>query len=433
MRFRSSSLVQSSQCHHNTWLDLCIASPPVVFFNTAELSAEIPFFGEAIINIQSKDTIVESFNAKLVLRVVHMQHPSNGLCHNCRNVLNDIHSWEFLSQAKELCVGQHGFTFEAQLPGNLPPSVATPGISITYTLTATAAVRHIGSRSASRVHFERDVLVKRTIPQPEYPHQSIRLFPPTELLVRATYNSVIYPRTVPSLSIKITGVLKHHKKFKMVDIWILRSIAWELQEFVRIPIGSCKQPQNFPAPTRRIHEKDKGLETTKQDNIRIQLLRSGLLLEGWKSDYSILDSNVEAEFDISPDFHKSLAGTSASSDRTGAKDLKAWDGTEIWHKVRLELTLTKEYAPEDKPDRCTSTDTGRKLQMEFPVVMADDPDSMIDWETEAPPMYGAVPVSPPSYTAGDKEAMLNTKYVTCSIHGDLDGLVNAEYNDEIVD
>jgi arrestin-related trafficking adapter 1 len=92
-----------------------------------------------------------------------------------------------------------------------------------------------------------------------------------------------------------------------------------------------------------------------------------------------------------------------------ACDTKCRDGTEVTHQLMVEMVVSQEWAPVNKPGLVTHTGVGRILRMHFGTILTERPGIGISWDNEAPPIYQDVPPSPPAYC---HETMLDGE---CSI------------------
>lgn len=64
----------------------------------------------------------------------------------------------------------------------------------------------------------------------------------------------------------------------------------------------------------------------------------------------------------------------------------------------VEMVVSQEWAPANKPSMVTQTGVGRILRMHFNDILTERRGIGISWDNEAPPIYQDVPPSPPSYS-----------------------------------
>jgi len=64
----------------------------------------------------------------------------------------------------------------------------------------------------------------------------------------------------------------------------------------------------------------------------------------------------------------------------------------------IEMVVSQEWAPLNKPTLITQTGVGRILRMHFPMALTERAGIGISWDNESPPIYQDVPPSPPAYS-----------------------------------
>ncbi|KAH8669986.1 hypothetical protein BGZ61DRAFT_364075 [Ilyonectria robusta] len=379
---------KSSKDHHPSPVSLgwSIESPPVVFHGNADESTGALVTGQMFLDVRDDLVEIGTFTAALRLHTVQ-KRPFQGHCTDCSNQYTELQSWKFLALPTSLRRGRHTFPFSILLNGNLPASMDTPLVAISYEFNADALVTksscsHTGS--CAPVRFEKTMTVKRSLPEHDLPHHSVRVFPPTNIKASAHYSSIIHPTGTNKVSLRLDGLVTRNEKAKTIDFWRLKKVTWRLEETIKTVAPACGR--HSPAPNATEAEK-KGLTRTE-----VRLLGEKHLHEGWKSDFSGADGNVEMEFEYFANQYKSH-----TRELKYACDTKTKDGTEVTHSLLIELVVSREYAPEGKPHMATQTGTGRILRMHYGVVMTDHAGMGVSWDNEAPPVYQDVPPSPPAY------------------------------------
>lgn len=365
-------------------MDWSVESPPIVFYGTPEESTGALVSGLMYIDVNEEAIDVEAFNASLSMHVTQKK-PFQGHCAECQTKVTELKSWQFLAHPTTLRRGRHQFPFSTLLDGTLPASMDSPIVSISYHFKAEAvAVRGPSSTSCLPIKFERTLDVKRSLPEPLYPHHSVRVFPPTNIKASAHYNAVIHPTGSNTITLKLDGLMTHNEKVKTVDLWKLRKLTWKLEETIKTTSPACDK--HTPAPT--------GDEEPKKGIVRTETRTLGekQLHEGWKSDYTGNDGTVDFEFDYLVNQIRAH-----SKEPKYACDMKTAEGTEVTHALHLELIVSKEYAAEGKTHLSQQTGTGRILRMHFAVNLTEYPGLGVSWDNEAPPVYQDVPPSPPGY------------------------------------
>jgi len=77
--------------------------------------------------------------------------------------------------------------------------------------------------------------------------------------------------------------------------------------------------------------------------------------------------------------------------------MKSQDGTEVSHVLVVEMIVTEDLSPINKPKQITPTGAARVLRMHFNVTVTERGGLGISWDEEQPPLYENVPASPPTY------------------------------------
>ena len=364
-----------------------IESPPIVFHGRPQESTGALISGQLFLDVREDMVEVERFTAALNLHMTH-RRPFQGNCQDCRNQYIELESWRFLSQATVLRRGRHQYPFSVLLGGDRPATLGTPILNIDYEFTAEAFVipRPVPG-PAVQVKFERPLVVKRSIPEPDLPHHSVRVFPPTNIKASAHYAPVIHPTGVNNVTFKLDGLMSLNQAAKSLDIWRLKKVSWRLEETIQSAAPACER--HVPADAEGEEQKSVARSETR-------CLGEKHMHEGWKSDYGGTDGTVDLEFDYSVTQLKPY-----SKDFKYACDSKAADGTQVTHSLLVELVVSKEHAPEHRPQLSAPTGTGRVLRMHFAVVMTDHAGMGVSWDNESPPVYWDVPPSPPGYPCGE--------------------------------
>jgi hypothetical protein len=366
-------------------IEWSMESPPIVFHGTTEDSTGALVSGLMYLDVKADLVDVEFFNATLNLHVNHRQ-AFYGNCQDCRHQYTELAHWNLLGHPTQLSKGRHQYPFSVLLPGHLPASMSTPLITIAYDFTAEAIVTPSPvTGPATAVKFEKTIPVKRSIPEPDLPHHSVRVFPPTNIKASAHYAGVIHPTGVNKLNLRLDGLTSLNEGAQTLEMWKLKKLTWKLEETIKTIAPACEK--HIPAVAPGEDEAKKG--ATRSDT---RTIGEKHLHDGWKSSYTSTDGNVEMELDYNITQFRAY-----SRDPKHACDVKTSDGTEVTHSLLVELVVSKEFAPEGKPHMATQTGTGRILRMHFAVVMTDYPGLGVSWDNEAPPVYQDVPPSPPAY------------------------------------
>jgi hypothetical protein len=366
-------------------IDCSVESPPIVFHGTPQESTGALVSGQMILNVKDEVVEIDAFTAALNIHITQ-KRPFHNHCSECQNQYTEIKSWQLLAHPTVLRRGIHQFPFSVLLPGHLPATMDTPVLSLAYEFKAEASVvKNPASGSVVPVKYMRTFHVKRSVPEPDFPHHSIRVFPPTNIKASAHYSAVIRPNGVNKVTLKLDGLITHNERVKTVDMWKLKKLTWRLEETIKTIAPACKA--HAPHPASPEDTSKKGLPRSE-----IRVLGEKHIHTGWKSDYTGVDGTVDFEFDYFVDQVRPNG-----REVKLACDTKSQDGTEVTHSLVVEMIVSKEYAPVGKPDMATQTGTGRILRMHYAVNMTDYPGLGVSWDNESPPVYQDVPPSPPDY------------------------------------
>ena len=182
------------------------------------------------------------------------------------------------------------------------------------------------------------------------------------------------------MSMRLDGVMTRNMDTKTQTMWKLTKLSWSLEEISKHISPAC------PKHAAKVAA---GGETSKHHD-HTQVIGNGVMMQGWKSDYSSPDGMVEVEFPFS------IRGNSKASCNT-----KGDEGTEVSHMLVVEMIVCEEYAPIRKPTQTTPTGGARVLRMHFNINLTERAGLGVSWEDESPPLYGDVPASPPTYKIGN--------------------------------
>lgn len=373
-------------------LDWKLESPPVIFHGNAEESTGALLSGTMIMEVKEDFVELDSFKASLNIHV-NQKRPFHKDCPDCANQFTELKAWTFIDHPSVVYRGRHVYPFSMLLEGHLPGSMTSALMSIAYEFKAEAVIapHSLPSHSgANKAKFFKTLDVKRSLPVPEMPHHSVRLFPPTNIKSSAHYSTTIHPTGENKVTLKLDGLMNLNDKTQTLDIWKLKKISWKLEEVTKTVAPSCER--HSPLVTQPATEDEEQQPKKGTPRTEVRLLGEKSIHGGWKSDYSGNDGTVDFEFDYSVNQRRS------KGELKYACDSKSRDGTQTTHSLLIELVVSKEFAPAGRPHHSAQTGTGRILRMQFNVVLTDHPGLGISWDEEAPPTYQDVPPSPPQYT-----------------------------------
>ncbi|GJN69820.1 hypothetical protein PLICBS_003872, partial [Purpureocillium lilacinum] len=125
---------------------------------------------------------------------------------------------------------------------------------------------------------------KRSLSEPLYPHHSVRVFPPTNIVADVYYKKTVYPNEKNEFILKLEGLKSHNEQLKTVDLWKLKGVAWTLVETTNTTSPAChKHARMGPGAAKDVQGAPvKGIARTTA-----RVIGSEFLYDGWKSDVSI--------------------------------------------------------------------------------------------------------------------------------------------------
>ncbi|KAK3313716.1 hypothetical protein B0H66DRAFT_606963 [Apodospora peruviana] len=373
---------RSRESHANSLvsLDWKLESPPIVMYGDAENSTGALVSGQLFLNIKEDELEIESLNATLNVRLTQ-KRPFAHHCSDCANHVTQLKQWSLLPQPLLLKRGEHSFPFSILLEGHLPATLDGPLVNIVYEFKAEAVPRTNGT-ALPPIKLEKVLDVKRSLPASEVPHHSIRVFPPTNIKANVHYPHVIHPIGTYTLAVRLDGIARHNTRIDTMEYWKLKKLTWRLEETSKTVAPACEK--HSPKATEDAGQQSKkGVARTET-----RVIGEKTLFTGWKSNYAgATDSSVELEVEYNLAKHAKFAC-----------DTKSRDGTEVTHQLMVEMVVSQEWAPMNKPALVTHTGVGRILRMHFSTILTERGGIGISWDNEAPPIYQDVPPSPPAYS-----------------------------------
>ncbi|KAK5627858.1 hypothetical protein RRF57_003573 [Xylaria bambusicola] len=363
-------------------LDWRIESGTAVMYGSPEESTGALVSGQLQLCVKDETFEAESLDAKLEIRVTQKK-PFSTHCQDCTTQKTELKSWSFLSEPTVLKRRTHEFPFSVLLEGHLPATTDNHLLSIQYVFTAEAQPRDGGPS----LKLHRTIDVRRSLPSPNMPHHSVRIFPPTDITADVHYDPVIHPNATSRFTLRLGGIGKHNANSRSVEYWKLKRLSWKLEEDISTVAPACQK--HTPKAASGGNASETGNETKKgitRSDTRV--IAHADLHSGWKADYCSAEGTIEAEVDYQ---------TGGFPSRTASCDVRGHDGTQVSHRLVVEMVVSQEYAPLAHMRHVTPTGVARILRMNFAVVITDRPGMGVSWDNEAPPIYQDVPPSPPPY------------------------------------
>ncbi|KAI0436051.1 hypothetical protein F4803DRAFT_253338 [Xylaria telfairii] len=368
----------------NASLDWKIESSPAIFYGNPEESTGALISGQLQLRVKEESFEVENLEAKLEIHVTQKK-PFNSHCQECASQKTELKSWSFLSEPTALTQRTHEFPFSILLEGHLPATTDNHLLSIEYVFTAEARPRDGGLP----LKLRRTIDVRRSLSVPPTPHHSVRIFPPTSITANVHYDAVVHPHAKSNFSLRLEGIGKQNANARSVEYWKLKRLSWKLEENVSTVAPACRKhtPKTASGTEagENANEAKKGV--TRTDS---RVIAHADLHSGWKADYYSAEGSIDAEIEYNT--------SGSSSSRPVSCDVRGRDGTEVTHRLVVEMVVSQEYVPLAHTRHVTPTGVARILRMNFGVVITDRGGLGVSWDNEAPPIYQDVPPSPPSYS-----------------------------------
>lgn len=387
-------------------LEWKLESPPIVMYGCPETSSGALLSGQLFLNVKEETIEVDSLSATLNIRVTQKK-PFANHCVECSSQLTEIKKWSLLEHPLAMTKGQHSFPFSVLLEGHLPATMDTPLVSISYEFKAEAIPKSNGS-AVPPIRLEKPLDVKRSLPASETPHHSVRVFPPTNIKASAHYPHVIHPIGSYTLALRLDGIARLNEKVKTIEYWKLKKLTWRLEETTKTVAPACGR--HSPRVGESVDDQQHKKGIVRSDT---RVIGEKTLFSGWKSNYtSATDSSVELELEYNLSKHA-----------RSACDTKSQDGTEVSHQLMVEMVVSQEWAPINKPSLVTHTGVGRILRMHFGTILTERGGIGISWDNEAPPIYQDVPPSPPAYS---QETIISGDTSIAEVIEPLDAVLGGE-------
>jgi arrestin-related trafficking adapter 1 len=354
--------------------DIIIESPPLVFYGSTSNSTGALLSGRLKLDVT--DPSGEVVLNKLVMTLnaaINTKKPVAKDCPECMKRVNDLKTWNFLSEPKTYHVNKNNqFPFSFLLPGHLPATTISSLGSVTYFLEAHATTSH-----NEDITFKHPLKIERAIP-PGLEKSSVRIFPPTNLTARVIMPPVIHPIGNFPLQMILSGVVD--KKTDTQTRWRLRKLMWRIEERTKMISPPCSKHGH------KVGGDGKALQHEDERTVGSDELKSG-----WKTDFDTQGGEVTLEFEarLSPSKHPIC-------------DMDSPAGLEVKHTLVIELIIAEEFCPNRNTSLITPTGAARVLRMQFAVNVTERAGMGISWDEEMPPVYEDVPASPPGYGSSDR-------------------------------
>jgi arrestin-related trafficking adapter 1 len=354
--------------------EMVIESPPLCFYGTTGNSTGALLSGRLKLDVT--DPAGEVQLTKLVMTLnaaITTKKPVAKDCPECAKRVNDLHTWNFLSEPKTCYVNKNNqFPFSFLLPGHLPATTISSLGSVTYYLEARATTSH-----SETIQLSYPLKIERAVP-PGLDKAAVRIFPPTNLTARIIMPPVIHPIGTFPLQMILSGVVE--KRTDTQTRWRLRKVMWRIDEQTKMISPPCSKHGH------KVGGDGKALQHQDERTVGCDEMKGG-----WKSDFDTQGGEITLEFDAR-----------LSQSKHPICDMDSPAGLEVKHNLVIELIIAEEFCPNRNTSLITPTGSARVLRMQFGINVTERAGMGISWDEEMPPVYEDVPASPPGYGKGDK-------------------------------
>ncbi|SCU84743.1 LANO_0C02256g1_1 [Lachancea nothofagi CBS 11611] len=161
-------------------------------------------------------------------------------CPDCYSKVTELARWDVVVKKTEIPIGDHVYPFSHLIPGSIPATVSLGSESkteIKYELVAEASYKPMHKDETkgdpySNVLLRLPVPVTRSILRgPD--RNSLRIFPPTDLVATAVLPNIIYPKSTFPLELKLDGISSEGRR------WRMRRLNWKIEEKGRVRLQAC--------------------------------------------------------------------------------------------------------------------------------------------------------------------------------------------------
>ncbi|SCU90957.1 LADA_0F07294g1_1 [Lachancea dasiensis] len=186
-------------------------------------------------------------------------------CKDCCSKVTELARWDVVVKETKIPIGDHVYPFSHLIPGSVPVTVSLGSDSKTevkYELVAEATYKPVIGKdnnvnSKNRAILRLPVPITRSILRgPD--RNSMRIFPPTDLVVTAVLPNIIYPKSTFPLELKLDGISSEGRR------WRMRRLNWKLEERGRVRLNTC----NVHKSKLKSLEKDVAASQTRKNSAK---------------------------------------------------------------------------------------------------------------------------------------------------------------------
>lgn len=244
-------------------LSIRLESPPLILYGKPSESTGTLLSGQFTLDIlHSTPFPLKSVHIAIVQQIRTIK-PHSGNCKNCLNHINELARWDVLSHPNRLPPGSHGYPFSHLIPGEVPATTTNAVYTVSYLLTAVA----VPDNSKLPEHDQLadfvvnyPLIIRRSIiGGPE--RNSVRIFPPTEIVAQIMLPPAVYPGSSFPMEMVVEGVAISNNEDNQTrkSRWRLRKVSWKIIEEAKIRAFRCPMHKNVPL--------DKYIVSAKQNKV----------------------------------------------------------------------------------------------------------------------------------------------------------------------
>ena len=231
-------------------LSIRLESPPLILYGKPSESTGTLLSGLFTLDIlQATPVPLKSVHIAIVQQIRTVKSHS-GTCKNCLDHVNELARWDVLTHSNKLPHGSHGYPFSHLIPGEVPATTSNAVYTVNYLLTAVAVPDNSNLPEHEKMAdfvVNYPLIIRRSIiGGPE--RNSVRIFPPTDIVAHIVLPSAIYPGSSFPMEMVIEGVAicNHEESASRKSRWRLRKINWKIVEEAKIRSFRCPQHKHVP-------------------------------------------------------------------------------------------------------------------------------------------------------------------------------------------
>lgn len=448
-------------------LSCIIESPPLVLYGKPTESTGTLLSGMFTLEVTENASFPMKSVHLAIIQEVKTTMPHSGSCDDCLNHTTELARWDVLTHLADLPKAAHEYPFSHLIPGSVPAATSNSVFSVSYKLTAVAVPDNEKhgimdpTRPGHKMVFQNFVKnyplnIKRSIIRgPD--RNSVRVFPPTDIVAQLTLPSSVFPGSAFPLEMVLEGIsVCHDENPGRQTRWRLRKINWRIDEEAKIRAFRCLAHQHVPLNKYGSRSTSRSASQSRvaggssarhgRPSPRIAPSPSGIL----SSAAALLNSSGSAPSAPTSGTASAAASVPESpaleptqpppppppSEEFLIEETRAIAGGELkqgWKsdfsgKGKIELLMevlteasrvsvdiddptfglfcahvlvveivVAEEAVALKSSQVMPTGAARVLRMQFKLNMTERSGLGISWDDEVPPTYADVPLSPPTY------------------------------------